>query len=60
MKNPSERKFPCMVQSKIKLLLRKLAYYQENQPAFVIEFIINSNKFFFDNLIDAKMKMSMF
>jgi len=42
MKNRSERKFPCRVQSKIHLFaiwLWKLAYYQENQLALVIEFI---------------------
>jgi len=40
MKNRSERKFPCRVQSKIyffAIWLWKLAYYQENQPTLVIE-----------------------
>jgi len=42
MKNRSERKFPCRVQSNIHFFaiwLWKLAYYQENQLALVIEFI---------------------
>ena len=42
MKNRSERKFPCRVQRKctfFAIWLWKLAYYQENQPALVIEFI---------------------
>jgi len=47
MKNRSERKFPCWVQSKIHffaILLWKLAYYQENQPALVIKYMKNSYK----------------
>ena len=45
MKTRSERTFPCRVQSKIHFFaiwLWKLAYYQENQLALVIEFIKNS------------------
>jgi len=63
MKNRSERKFPCRVQSKIHffaILLWTLAYYQENQPVLVIEFIKKLIPKVLDNLIDAKMKMSMF
>jgi len=42
MKNRSERKFPCRVQSTMHFFaiwLWKLAYYLENQLALVIEFI---------------------
>ena len=45
MKNRSERKFPCRVQSKMPFFaiwLWKLAYYQEIQLALVIKFIKTS------------------
>jgi len=45
MKNRSERKFPCKLQSKMLFFgiwLWTLAYYQENQFTLVIEFIIAS------------------
>jgi len=63
MKNRSERKFPCRVQSKINyfaIWLWKLAYYQENQPALVIEHINNSYKMFWATLLMPTWKCQCF
>jgi len=62
-KNRSERKFPCRVKSKIHFFaiwLWKLAYYQENQPALVIEHIKNSYKMFGATLLMPKWKCQCF
>jgi len=63
MKNRSERKFPCRVQSKIHFFaiwLWKLAYYQENQPALVVEYIKNLIQKFWTTLFMSKWKCQCF
>jgi len=63
MKNRSERKFPCRVQSKMHLFsiwLWKLAYYRENQPALVVEYIKNLIQKFWTTLLLPKWKCHCF
>jgi len=63
MKNRSERKFPCRVQSKMHFFafwLWKLAYYQENQPALVVEYIKNLILKFWTTLLMPKWKCQCF
>ena len=63
MKNRSERKFPCRVQSKMHFFaiwLWKLAYYRENQPALVVEYIKNLIQKFWTTLLMPKWKCQCF
>jgi len=59
MKNRSERKFPCRVQSKMHFFaiwLWKLAYYRENQPALVVKYIKNLIQKFCTTLLHVMPK----
>jgi len=63
LKNRSERKFPCRVQSKMHIFaiwLWKLAYYRENQPALVVEYIKNLIQKFWTSLLMSKWKCQCF
>jgi len=62
MKNRSKRKFPCMVQSKIKLFcnfVTKIGLLSRKPTCFSNRIHKNSYKKDLDYFIDAKMKMSM-
>jgi len=60
MKNRSERKFPCRVQSKMHFFCNLVMnigvkpYYRENQPALVIEYIKNLMQMFGTTLLMPK------
>jgi len=63
MKNRSERKFPCRVQSKRPLFsiwLWKLAFYRKIQSALVVEYIKNLILKFWTTLLMPKWKCLCF
>jgi len=63
MKNRSEWKFPCRVQSKMHFFaiwLWKVAYYREHQPALVVDYIKNLIQKFWTILLMPKWKCQCF
>ena len=63
IKNRSGRKFPCRVQSKFTFFaiwFWKLAYYRENQPALVVEYIKNLIQKFWTTFLLQKWKCQCF